>query len=282
MGLALHNYLSTSNTFPYAYMIDPKDLNVNSWGTMLLPYLDQGPLFNQYNSSVPPINEAVAMGYPAQYVTQNIKVISTILPVFRCPSAPSNNPTYIGGLPANAGGAGIPPFAITWTAAESDYMNVSGVRSGFAQLAYTNFSPADRGGVMQPNSIAGLERVTDGPSNTFVIGERTGSGAIYHQTAVFMSGNALTAANGGGWGDFLNGENWLQGCLYDGTNTPNGGPCGINCSSLRGDSFHSFHTGGCHFLMGDGAVRFISASINQFTMAALITRDGGERISGDF
>ena len=280
IGLALHNYYSLLNTFPYAYMIG-NDLNVNSWGTMLLPYLDQGPLYNQYNCSVPPINEAAALGFPAQAAQQNITVISTPLPVFRCPSTPSGPSTYAGALPANSRGPGVPPFDVTWTAAESDYMNVSGVRAGFAELAYVTYSPPNPAGVMQPNSSAQIEAVIDGTSNTFIVGERTGGGTIYHQTVAFMSANQFTAVNGGGWGDFLNGENWLQGCLYDGTNVPNGGPCGINCSSFHGDSYHSFHSGGCHFLMTDGAVRFVSANISQFTMASLITRNGGETL-GDF
>src|SRR6266704_1989361 len=85
MGLALHNYHEVANTFPYAYMVNPANFDSNSWGVMVLPYLDQSPLYNQFNCSVPAINEAAAFGFPAAVAQQNIAVISTSLPVFRCP-----------------------------------------------------------------------------------------------------------------------------------------------------------------------------------------------------
>lgn len=45
--------------------------------------------------------------------------------------------------------------------------------------------------------------------------------------------------------------------------------------------FRSFHPGGANFLMGDGSVKYIKNSINQFTFMALGTRNGGEVISSD-
>ena len=44
-------------------------------------------------------------------------------------------------------------------------------------------------------------------------------------------------------------------------------------------SFGSYHTGGVHMLLGDGAVRFISDEIDQTQYRALSTRDGSEVIS---
>ncbi|MBT6157135.1 MAG: DUF1559 domain-containing protein [Planctomycetaceae bacterium] len=45
--------------------------------------------------------------------------------------------------------------------------------------------------------------------------------------------------------------------------------------------FHSSHTGGMHFLLADGSVRFVSEQINPQTLKALFTRDG-EEIVGEF
>src|SRR5688572_803295 len=59
VGLALHNYHDSFNIFPFSVMgdgsceatyIPPRVTNARGW-TMLLPYFDQAPLFNQYNSS---------------------------------------------------------------------------------------------------------------------------------------------------------------------------------------------------------------------------------------
>jgi hypothetical protein len=43
----------------------------------------------------------------------------------------------------------------------------------------------------------------------------------------------------------------------------------------------STHTGGCHFLMGDGTVRFVSQNINAQTLVNLGTISGSETI-GEF
>jgi prepilin-type N-terminal cleavage/methylation domain-containing protein len=282
IGLAFHNYHEALNAFPYAYFVGT-NLNVNNWATQLLPYLDQAPLYNQFNCSVPPFNEAVAF-FPPAVVAKNLSVIATTVPVFKCPSAPTASPTYPGALPASVLGV-----AVSWTAAEGDYSVTTGVRSGYAQIAYANFNPYDRGGVLvalgpppNKNKTSRIADVVDGTSNTFIIGERTGGGIIYHKKQTFDGGpSPFTKANGGGWADALNGEHWLKGALYDGTTQQNGGPCAINCTNVLGDGFHSFHDGGCHFLMTDGAVRFISANIAAFTMAGLITRIGTE-VLGEF
>jgi prepilin-type processing-associated H-X9-DG protein len=128
-----------------------------------------------------------------------------------------------------------------------------------------------------------LSSITDGTSNTFLLGERTGGGDIYLRTVRDTSSLApiLGAANGGGWGDFLNGEHWLQGALQDGTQGPNGGPCAINCTNRRGDGFHSFHPGGLHFVMADGSVQFVAEGASPLSIAARITRQGGEIFSLD-
>ena len=96
----------------------------------------------------------------------------------------------------------------------------------------------------------------------------------------FVNGGAVKAGsvNGGGWSRPAS-EIWLSGSSANGVLIP--GPCGINCTNLRGGSWYSFHVGGCHFLMCDGSVRFISENISQFTLAGLITRQKGE-VVGDY
>src|SRR5262249_44823850 len=134
MGLAFHNYHDAMNTFPYAYLLTAPGLfglpagtplNANSWGLMLLPYLDQQPLYDQYNCNVAPINEAVAFGQPAAVIASNIAVISTPLTVFACPTTPNGITIYNAAVPG--------PFGtVHWTAASSDYMLTSGVYRNFA------------------------------------------------------------------------------------------------------------------------------------------------------
>jgi prepilin-type N-terminal cleavage/methylation domain-containing protein len=290
MGIAFHNYHDTSNSFPFAWMAGG-DLNVSCWGIMLLPYLDQGPLYDQWDSRAPAVNEGAALGFPAAAVQQNLRVIETILPVYRCTSSTAS-PVDDYRLPANAGGRGVPPLDLTWRAATSDYIPATGVRGDFANLAYADFpggAGGSRGGALNDvgalnpsNSITNMASLRDGSSNTILIGERTGGASIYRRKQIDSTLTSLAgSANGGGWGDFLNGEHWPNGSLYDGNLGANGGPCAINCNSMRSSNFHSFHSGGIQIILCDGSARFISENISAYIFASLITRAKGEVI-GEF
>lgn len=85
MGLALHNYHDTFNVFPPGWIsVDPvtrrqsahEGLNGAGWGIMILPMIEQGPLYNTYNANVvleDPLNQ---------------KFRETPLSMFQCPSDP--------------------------------------------------------------------------------------------------------------------------------------------------------------------------------------------------
>ncbi len=285
LGLAFHNYHDVNRCFPYAWMAG-SDLNVSCYGIMLLPYLDQAPLYNKWDSSVPAFNEAAALFSPPASVQQNLEVIQTILPVYVCPST-SEAAVHDYTLPADAAGAGVPPLDLTWTAARTDYIATTGVRGTFADIAYNGNAGGSRSGALsvcgalENNPVTRMRDLRDGSSNTFLLGERVGGSNIYRNGQVDSTlSAALGPTNGGGWGDFLNGDHWIEGALYDGT-IGGGGPCPINCTNTRSAGYMSFHVGGAQFLMGDGAVRFISENIAASTFAALITRGKGE-IVGEF
>ncbi len=284
LGLALHNYESTNNTFPFSWMLGG-NLNASPWTIQILPYMDQAPLYNQWISTTPAMNEAVAL-FPAAAVQANLAVIRTKLAAHTCPSSPAPSESNYT-LPANAGGPGIPPFPLTWTAARGDYSASSGVRVDFAAVAYAAYpggAGGQREGVLRqaPGGVSRLALITDGTSNTILVGERTGSSTIYRKMQQDSTLSTLAGpSNGGGWGDFLIGENWTSGCLFDGNPGANGGPCAINCNNIRSQSFHSFHTGGAHFLMADGAVKFVGENISAFVFASAITAGKGETATLD-
>lgn len=284
MGLALHNYESSYKSFPMAWWLDiPGGVNVpaangNTWGFAILPFLEQTNLYNQFDQRYPALREL------GPIAVANVKVISTPLNFFKCPSSPyAITEIYRG----DARGAGLP---VTWDAAPSDYIATTGVRGVFANIAYAGNAGGNRHGALQVGGVYGSSRngkigsMTDGTSNTFLIGERTGGPQIYVGTkSASTLASVLSSTNGGGWGDLLNGENWMSGGLFASSYDPSNplpylqeGPCGINCTNIRGRSFHSFHTGGAHFGLGDGSVQFMSENSDAFVIASMITREKGE------
>ena len=287
LGLGLHNYESSYKTFPYSWMVDAPGgqlgpgFNASVWGIVVLPFIEQQPLFDMYDTRVPPFNEGVALYDPA-VVARNLEVIRTILPTFVCPSAPMAPAARVYSLDYTPAG-----FPVTAEVAPSDYCVASGVRGVYAQLAYANFSVSQRHGALQfagnfPGETSRSSRmadIRDGTSNTILLAERLGGIDIYVGRRVRPEYAALGPTNGGGWADILNGEHWPAGSIQNET-APQEGPCGINCTNRRGAGFYSFHPGGAMFLLADGSVTFLSESIQPFVLASLITRAGGEPSSG--
>lgn len=211
----------------------------------------------------------------------NVAVIATPLAMFVCPSVPGGlDRVYDGGVPAGA----LPGLAaVTWRAAPSDYCVTSGVRETYAAAAYANF-PGDSGNrhgalrqtTFQEPQTSKMSSIRDGTTHTFLLGERTGGDRVYSGRQEMSVPAEVIAAQGGGWGDPLNGDHWLQGSVRNPTFPAAEGTCAINCTNLRASGFHSFHPGGCHFLMVDGSVQFLAESITPFALAARITREKGE------
>ena len=283
LALAAHNYHDTHNTFPFGYYVAPPAMNFRNAFTMLLPYIEQSTVYASIDQNVPMVNGPT--GYNAAAQAQNVAMAATVISAFLCPS--STGPTTDNYLyPAGAFGGGFPTVNCTWTGGRTDYGGTTGILSstnGFGWLAYNGSPGGERHGIFRAAGINGsitrMRDVTDGTSNTFMFGERTGGLKMYYKTqpATGLS-PGIPETNGGSWADALAFEHWIDGTLYDGTGVR--GPCAM-CTNLRGRGYHSFHTGGCQFAMGDGAVRFVSENVAQSVFAGLVTIQKGE-IIGEF
>src|SRR6516165_2689000 len=80
IGLALHNYHDQFGSFPPACVADENGRPMHSWRVLILPFLDQTPLYNQYRFDEP-------WDGP-----NNKKLADTILAVYNCPSDDHGGP----------------------------------------------------------------------------------------------------------------------------------------------------------------------------------------------
>jgi len=53
IGLALHNYHDTYGSLPPAYTVDADGNRLHSWRTLILPFLEEGPLYERIDLSKP-------------------------------------------------------------------------------------------------------------------------------------------------------------------------------------------------------------------------------------
>ena len=113
IGLAMHNYEGANKKFPPAYVttntyangtaygISYGDDNRNgppgwAWGTLLLPYLEQGSLYNSLRLDLP------------CWATENAPFVRARLPVFLCPSSRGDSDGFAVQYDSGDGHHGIP------------------------------------------------------------------------------------------------------------------------------------------------------------------------------
>ena len=80
IGLAMVNYSSSHNVFPLAGTVSPDGKPLLSWRVLMLPYLDQQPLYEEFKLDEP-------------WDSPNNKPLLARMPgVFKCPDGPQTDP----------------------------------------------------------------------------------------------------------------------------------------------------------------------------------------------
>jgi prepilin-type processing-associated H-X9-DG protein len=262
IGLAYHAYHDAYKAFPVA--ANNSQTTAAGWGTYLLPYLEQGNLYNKYNFSAPFFYTNAMLGI------DNQSVVNTALPIVQCPSAPRDHfyPQY--SLP--------PPFNfVTWSGASADYGPLVGIDPFF--LAPYLGLPATENlqGALQPDKNIRIADITDGTSTTILIAEIAARPHLWRAGQEVM-GQQTYFSGAGGWGDATSGNAQLYGSSADGATNP--GACGINCSNDFG--LYAFHPSGANVAFADGSVNFLQKTTDIRVLVALITRAGGETNANDY
>ena len=254
IGLALHNYESSFNTFPPGGLEDnnPGSSGLGASGfTLILPYFDQGNTYNLYNFS---------QDYSSTY---NQSVLNQRIAAFLCPSML---------IPRNAPEPGCNVSGKPETGAPSSYLLSEGTAS-YQNPALGLFPLVSPVMFAFQNRSVKISEVLDGTSNTLAVGETTWNFKNYLWGASACPGN--TAMNGTPrWGLGRWGVGYPNGAIGN-TATK------MNDFSSSPKGYSSHHVGGISILLADVSARFLGQNIDFAVYTALATRAGGE-VFGDY
>ena len=268
-GLAIHNFIDTNKKFPNGW----DDIGF-LWSGAILPFAEQNNLHSQ-----------IQFAENKNWASANEAILEVVIPMYRCPSMPV--PEHISNsgvperVPASYGGVAgsdiysddsstirnaptdaramqqVPQNGIFWGAqssAKQDWVNES--------AAY------QKGGVK-------LKQVTDGLTNTLMIGERytdpgytkDGQGMDYWS----VGSSQIDSFN---WGT-RGGTEFTEAC----------GSTAVKINARRDPSLHgtwmeisfgSYHPSGATFGCADGSTKFISDSVDQVIYQGMGSVNGGE------
>ena len=304
LGIAAHNFHDVYGNFPVGQTDD--DTQNYGWGFYLLPYLEQPSIYEKTAAdgipgATPPV-KTVLVHKPGRHDfprvgasnTTNIDqahgppnqtaervhgndgggVLKTVLPVFMCPSdiLDRTNNTGIG---------------------KSNYCGSMGSAYNPDQVGCAQWKGNEQNGILRLDNDnhfswhQGFQDITDGSSNTFMIGEVTATQFVHnraknHQCWPVWPGSNTNGTGGGfratcrllGIGDCLRFATRIH-FLNRRTSTSNS----VNNGREAEHSFGSQHAGGAQFLFGDGTVKFLSQNIDITLYEGLASANGSEAVS---
>jgi len=325
LALSLHNYNSAVgalppgivNTTAYGGQSPPGSLSTwTAWSaqSLLLPYVEQGPLYNAANFSW------TCCYVGAQADATNKTVYNTRIAAFLCPSdglaGQQNINSYHGSIgtstvqyPTDGVTTGV--FQVYNSNNSCSSVNLASITDGTSNtIAFGEGLVGDytKNSNYRGNGMAGAAdvAVVSGSSGTPIGGNNSESNPAAVLQALsncnaFWQGSALATCSGYtaccmvGVKQY-DGQLWALGergyTLFNTIVPPNSKqypwrncrltsclPCAPEGSSFINAS--SFHPGGANFAFADGSVRFIKDSVSMLTYQAIGTRNGGEVVSSD-
>jgi prepilin-type N-terminal cleavage/methylation domain-containing protein len=289
IGLAMHNYHAAFKTLPPGVLAKENWSWGLSWWSFILPYTEQTAWYQQmkfigdhpgWTWASTGNAGANATGGINGTVWQNMR-IATML----CPSSPL--------IAMNDAGEHV----IT----TPQYTGICGATDGNGFVNFPNRTHAccsccsgivgqgiiADGGTLTPQQSIGFEKITDGTSNTIVVGEC--SNFIWNDTLTsknqqvnnfphgFLMGSpypgTIENANAWGWGPFERCFN-ITTIRYPPNSVSTSWP-GVGQNDGQNNGIYSAHPGGTQAAVADGTVRFISETIDMYALRLFATRDDG-------
>ncbi|HEY7310704.1 MAG TPA: DUF1559 domain-containing protein [Gemmataceae bacterium] len=253
IGLALHGYHDRNNGFPPGYFsnVNPDNSDAGpgwGWAAFLLDDLEQTNLKRQ-------IRFDLQISDPANTAARTMP-----LSVFVCPSEMRIGTFTV----VDAGGNALCDVA------RGNYVGMNGVLG-------VSSDAGDNNGAFLRNRAMRIADISDGLSNTLFVGERCTSMSSSTWTGAVTSGVVPAVRYPAPADQLANAEAAPALVLSHGSrdHIPN------NAIVFDADATASFHVSGVNFLFGDGSVHSVTNSINGLVYEGLLTRAGGEPVTGD-
>ena len=282
IGVALHNYHSAHQTFPYGAADGdceagvPHPRHPQTWRTLLLPYLENQATYDQI---APLANASVTTGcYPVR-VWEQSPLQQTVIAEYICPSevtpliksgmASWSGPTTaaIASYFGNAGPVATGPAdwgrpqgcgLCVGPSCPCDFGNVSG---GGGRGFFHGHNPDGPGMMdMWPNQLS-MRRVPDGASKTLHVGETHFAEASSGEEGCRDQMQWMSS--------------WSVASTVWGINTPYLSMIPSIDNWQAGCSWRSHHPAGANFLYVDASVRFLEDTVDPCLLSNLGTRNDG-------
>lgn len=243
LALACHNYHDSLGQFPMSHFHAAASVEQWGWGALLLPFIEQKPLSDNLGVQSYSLDKLLARRNKS--MANPIAALQTKLAIFICPS--DSNPAgdtnkdrhFGGGVGTVSGSWG------NWAPANANYVCSRGTRNNQQKVNDTH-------GMFMESTGKRFQDVTDGTTNTFLLGER--------DTMICRSGTWVGIRNA--TGNAARGFYYVTANVRVRLNAPDP-PIAWNSTARNGcyEGFSSLHTGGANFALADGSVRFVSNNI---------------------
>ena len=284
IGLAVHNYEGAIGSFPPGVVNSPgqplprADLTefqkAGTTGTLAADYAKHGflslmlPYIEQAN-----VLTASAGGYNFRLDWNDVAnrpAAAVRIPTYECPSNPAEK-------------VGVPyPTTPPYPPALSDYWPISRANNNAAVWTALGLTaPGSYNGILTANFRTPILSVTDGLSNTAMVGE---SGARNEEWILGKKTTAVYTTTRGAWASESNnisasGTNMPQAAGVTGASKPTTAaqaPAAKAVNAWNQGELYSFHSGICNVVLGDGSVRSLRDGISLKALLLLVAKADGQ------
>jgi prepilin-type N-terminal cleavage/methylation domain-containing protein len=267
LGLGTLNYESAKKEFPPskydAFVPNPSGFGqieiFHSTIQFILSYMEETAVAEKWNfkqtwnwaDSTKPID--------------NLRLSQTTIPVVRCASVPEQRSEWPGATDyriCDEISTAQPDYWLPKMIADGKVKARPNRKGKYVSLLYN----------IARERAARIKSCTDGLSQTFMWFE-TGANPIYYLHGIRSESKPAETMNGASWADYDNFyvvgnvANYVQQC----------GTTPMNCHN--NNEIYSFHVGGAYFVMGDGAVKWISNDLDPEIFVSYFTRDSNDTIN---